>query len=104
MPALSKAYIAEIKQILKEARAYNAVNYAMVEAYWLIGRRIVDLVLYIYILKCFVLIDLKTSGLLKYTIYRAHNQPVLHIAVPTYRRKGNRPKWKRMMPKQMRLR
>jgi predicted nuclease of restriction endonuclease-like (RecB) superfamily len=40
----SKTYIAEIKQIIKEARvkAYNAVNYAMVEAYWLIGRRIVE--------------------------------------------------------------
>ena len=44
MPASSKPYIIEIKQILKEARAkaYNAVNYAMVEAYWLIGRRIVE--------------------------------------------------------------
>jgi predicted nuclease of restriction endonuclease-like (RecB) superfamily len=44
MPPLSKAYITEIKQIIKEARAkaYNAVNYAMVEAYWLIGRRIVE--------------------------------------------------------------
>jgi predicted nuclease of restriction endonuclease-like (RecB) superfamily len=44
MPALSKVYIAEIKQILKEARAkaYNAINYTMVEAYWLIGRRIVE--------------------------------------------------------------
>jgi hypothetical protein len=44
MLELSKAYITEIKQILKEARAkaYNAVNYTMVEAYWLIGRRIVE--------------------------------------------------------------
>jgi predicted nuclease of restriction endonuclease-like (RecB) superfamily len=44
MPAISKAYITEIKQIVKEARAkvYTAVNYAMVEAYWLIGRRIVE--------------------------------------------------------------
>ena len=44
MPAASKAYIAEIKQILKEARAkaYAAVNYSMVEAYWLIGKRIVE--------------------------------------------------------------
>jgi len=43
MPAISKAYIIEIKQILKEARAkaYAAVNYSMVEAYWLIGKRIV---------------------------------------------------------------
>ena len=44
MPAISKTYIAEIKQILKEARtkAYAAVNYSMVEAYWLIGKRIVE--------------------------------------------------------------
>jgi predicted nuclease of restriction endonuclease-like (RecB) superfamily len=44
MPTLSKAYITEIKQLIKEARvkAYNAVNYVMVEAYWLIGRRIVE--------------------------------------------------------------
>jgi len=44
MPAISKAYITEIKQILKEARAkaYAAVNYSMVEAYWLIGKRIVE--------------------------------------------------------------
>ena len=36
-------YIAEIKQILALARqkAYSAINSAMVEAYWLIGRRIV---------------------------------------------------------------
>jgi len=44
MPAISKPYITEIKQILKEARAkaYAAVNYSMVEAYWLIGKRIVE--------------------------------------------------------------
>ncbi len=44
MPAVSKAYITEIKQIVREARAkvYTAINYAMVEAYWLIGRRIVE--------------------------------------------------------------
>ncbi|MCL2230657.1 MAG: PDDEXK nuclease domain-containing protein [Treponema sp.] len=44
MLAISKAYITEIKQILKEARAkaYAAVNYSMVEAYWLIGKRIVE--------------------------------------------------------------
>jgi hypothetical protein len=36
--------IAEIKQILATARqkAYSAVNFAMVEAYWLIGKRIVE--------------------------------------------------------------
>lgn len=43
---LNKAgsYIAEIKQILVKARqkAYSAVNTAMVEAYWLVGKRIVD--------------------------------------------------------------
>ena len=37
-------YIFEIKQILTQARqkAYTAINAAMVEAYWLIGRRIVE--------------------------------------------------------------
>lgn len=37
-------YISEIKQILTQARqkAYTAINAAMVEAYWLIGRRIVE--------------------------------------------------------------
>ena len=40
----SKNYIAEIKQILEMARqkSYMAVNFAMVEAYWLIGKRIVE--------------------------------------------------------------
>ena len=39
-----KNYIAEIKQILAQARrqAYKAVNSAMVQAYWLIGKRIVE--------------------------------------------------------------
>ena len=43
MPTISKAYITEIKQLLREAsaKAYAAVNYSMVEAYWLIGKRIV---------------------------------------------------------------
>lgn len=38
------AYIQEIKQILVLARqkAYSAVNTAMVEAYWLVGKRIVQ--------------------------------------------------------------
>ncbi len=38
------SYILEIKQILAEARqnAYSAVNSAMVQAYWLIGKRIVE--------------------------------------------------------------
>ncbi len=37
-------YIVEIKQILSQARqkSYQAVNTAMVEAYWLIGKRIVE--------------------------------------------------------------
>src|SRR5258705_1027169 len=37
-------YIKDIKQILARARqsAYNAVNGAMVDAYWQIGKRIVD--------------------------------------------------------------
>ena len=37
-------YITEIKQILAQARqyAYSAVNSAMVEAYWLVGKRIVE--------------------------------------------------------------
>lgn len=37
-------YIAEIKDILYSARqqAYSAINSAMVEAYWLIGKRIVE--------------------------------------------------------------
>jgi len=37
-------FISEIKQILSIARqkAYSAVNFAMVEAYWLIGKRIVE--------------------------------------------------------------
>jgi hypothetical protein len=40
----SKTYISEIKQILREARskAYTTINSAMVEAYWLIGKRIVE--------------------------------------------------------------
>jgi len=41
---MSNNYINEIKKILKNARqkAYTAVNSAMVEAYWEIGRRIVE--------------------------------------------------------------
>jgi len=36
-------FIAEIKQILESARqkAFTAINTAMVEAYWLVGKRIV---------------------------------------------------------------
>ena len=41
---ISNNYINEIKKILKNARqkAYTAVNSTMVEAYWKIGRRIVE--------------------------------------------------------------
>ena len=41
---ISNNYINEIKKILKNARqkAYTAVNSVMVEAYWEIGRRIVE--------------------------------------------------------------
>ena len=44
MSIISKTYISEIKQILREARAkaYTTINSAMVEAYWLIGKRIVE--------------------------------------------------------------
>ena len=44
MIGISNNYISEIKKILKNARqkAYIAVNSAMVEAYWEIGRRIVE--------------------------------------------------------------
>jgi predicted nuclease of restriction endonuclease-like (RecB) superfamily len=37
-------FILEIKQILEQARqnAYSAVNTAMVESYWLVGKRIVE--------------------------------------------------------------
>ena len=40
----NKNYILEIKEILSNARkrAYSAVNSAMVEAYWNIGKRIVE--------------------------------------------------------------
>jgi predicted nuclease of restriction endonuclease-like (RecB) superfamily len=41
---MDTAYIAEIKRIVASARtqAYSAVNFTMVEAYWLIGERIVE--------------------------------------------------------------
>lgn len=41
---ISKNYVVEIKQILDSARAkaYSAINFSMVEAYWLIGKRIVE--------------------------------------------------------------
>ena len=40
----NQTYVLEIKQIIQNARkkAYNAVNTAMIEAYWLVGKRIVE--------------------------------------------------------------
>ena len=40
----STTYVADIKQIIISARskAYTAINSAMIEAYWLIGKRIVE--------------------------------------------------------------
>jgi predicted nuclease of restriction endonuclease-like (RecB) superfamily len=44
MPYTTKAYITEIKQIIISARtkAHTAINTAMIEAYWLIGKRIIE--------------------------------------------------------------
>lgn len=41
---MEESFYAEIRNILEAARysAYRAVNFAMVEAYWQIGRRIAD--------------------------------------------------------------
>lgn len=41
---MNSNYIVEIKELLKQARqkAYSAINFAMVEAYWQIGQRIVE--------------------------------------------------------------
>jgi hypothetical protein len=41
---INQIFVAEIKQILAQARqkAYNAVNTAMVEAYWQVGKRVVE--------------------------------------------------------------
>ncbi len=43
-PSLQSNYIADIKLILKKAReeAYRSVNTALIKAYWLTGRRIVE--------------------------------------------------------------
>jgi len=40
---LEKSFIADIKNILAAARqkAYTAINHAMVQAYWHVGKRIV---------------------------------------------------------------
>ncbi|MCL2063997.1 MAG: PDDEXK nuclease domain-containing protein [Candidatus Cloacimonetes bacterium] len=44
MTNISKNYIIEIKQILAQARqkAFTAINFAMTDAYWQIGKRIVE--------------------------------------------------------------
>jgi predicted nuclease of restriction endonuclease-like (RecB) superfamily len=44
MKSIEGQYIVEIRQIITEAqqKAYTAINTAMVEAYWLIGKRIVE--------------------------------------------------------------
>ncbi|MBI5181000.1 MAG: DUF1016 domain-containing protein, partial [Nitrospirae bacterium] len=44
MANLDKRFFADIRQIIEQARqkAYSAVNFAMVEAYWHIGKRIVE--------------------------------------------------------------
>ena len=41
---IEKSFITEIKSILTSARfkVYNAINSAMVEAYWLTGKRIFE--------------------------------------------------------------
>ena len=41
---LEKSFIADIKNILAAARqkAYTAINHAMVQAYWHVGKRIVE--------------------------------------------------------------
>lgn len=44
MANLDKRFFSDIRQIIEQARrkAYSAVNFAMVEAYWHIGKRIVE--------------------------------------------------------------
>jgi hypothetical protein len=41
---MEETIVSNIKAILNEARqqVYPAVNFAMVQAYWLVGKRIVD--------------------------------------------------------------
>lgn len=43
-PVTNKTFISDIRNIIIEARhkAYSAINTAMVEAYWLTGKRIVE--------------------------------------------------------------
>ena len=44
MKEIDNTFYNDIRTILQQARnkAYSAVNYAMVEAYWSIGKRIID--------------------------------------------------------------
>lgn len=44
MRELNRSFFNDIRQIIEQARqkAYSAVNFAMVEAYWHIGKRIVE--------------------------------------------------------------
>ena len=44
MQSFDKGFIADIKQILEQARqkAYSATAFAMIEGYWLMGQRIVE--------------------------------------------------------------
>ena len=44
MNTMDKVFASEIKQILEQARqkAYSATAFAMIEGYWLMGKRIVE--------------------------------------------------------------
>ena len=44
MSKISETFVHEIREILAAARnkAYSAINKAMVEAYWLMGKRIIE--------------------------------------------------------------
>ena len=48
---LDKNFYSQVKEILENARkkTYNAINFAMVEAYWEIGKSIVEKVRVIFI-------------------------------------------------------
>lgn len=45
---VKQSFYEDIRRILSEARqkAHSSVNFAMVEAYWMIGRRIEKMLLY----------------------------------------------------------
>lgn len=67
--------LSQIREVLEQARKNvgRAVNFEMVSAYWEVGRQMritdgqddyyVDLVFCNYLMRCFVLIDLKTRKL-----------------------------------------